>query len=82
MLFARLYAFATADASNKTEQINHLTFSSFLNIYSDILKDRGSSALWLYPAAGATILAPVLMSCIKGMPRGISFHSDNNSTHN
>ncbi|KZP30448.1 hypothetical protein FIBSPDRAFT_108590 [Athelia psychrophila] len=82
LLFAKLYAFTYADTSNKTEQINELTYANLLDIYSGILKDRGSSALWLYPAAGATILALVLMSCIKGMPRGISFRSDSKSTHN
>ncbi|KZP30473.1 hypothetical protein FIBSPDRAFT_1038145 [Athelia psychrophila] len=63
LLFAKLYAFTYAD------QIDELTYAKFLDIYSGILKDRGSSALWLYPAAGATILGLVLMSCIKGMPR-------------
>jgi hypothetical protein len=77
--------FLNADITNTTE----LSLANFQDIYSSIIKDRGSSALWFYPAAvshhlsfcdsfaddlsfeqGATILALVLMSLIKGLPRG------------
>ncbi|KAF7976379.1 hypothetical protein HWV62_6951 [Athelia sp. TMB] len=65
LLFAKLNALLATDPTNTTA----LNYASLQDIYSGILKDRGSSALWLYPAAGATILGLVLMSCIKGMPR-------------
>jgi hypothetical protein len=73
------------DLTNTTD----ITSANFNDIYSGIIKDRASSALWFYPAAvgihlpspaiplltnlspqGSTILALVLLSLIKGLPRG------------
>ena len=39
--------FLNADITNTTE----LSYANFQDIYSSIIKDRGSSALWFYPAA-------------------------------
>jgi len=64
LLSAKLQYFLN-DPSNTTV----VNLANFEDLYSSIIKDRGSSALWFYPAAGATILALVLMCLIKGLPR-------------
>lgn len=51
LLYAQLYQYISVDTTNTTIQETILNYPNFLNIYSNILKDRGSSALWLYPAA-------------------------------
>ncbi|KIM88201.1 hypothetical protein PILCRDRAFT_250405 [Piloderma croceum F 1598] len=65
LLSAKMEVFLNANITDTTE----LNMANFQDLYSGIIKDRGSSALWFYPAAGATILALVLMSLIKGLPR-------------
>jgi len=65
LLYAKLALFLDADVGNTTA----LSLANFEDLYSSIIKDRGSAALWFYPAAGSTILALVLMSMIKGLPR-------------
>jgi hypothetical protein len=42
-------AFLNTDITNTTE----LSFANFQDLYSSIIKDRGSSALWFYPAAAS-----------------------------
>jgi hypothetical protein len=68
LIAAKLGNFLSSDFTNTTvtAAINRPVFE---DIYDGILKDRGSSALWLYPAAGSTVLALVLMSFVKAMPR-------------
>jgi len=65
LLSAKMSAFMSAHPGDTT-QIN---MENFEDIHNQILKDRGSFVLWLYPAAGSTILALVLMSLIRGLPR-------------
>lgn len=50
LLSGKMDAFLSADPSNTTK-INRATFE---DIHNDILKFRGSSVLWLYPAAVGT----------------------------
>jgi len=50
LLSAKMDVFVSADPSNTTE-INRATFE---DIHNDILKGRGSSVLWFYPAAVGT----------------------------
>lgn len=58
--------FINADA---VDNVTYLTTDNFLDIYNGVLTDRGSSAKWLYPAAGGTLLGLVLLSLIRGNPR-------------
>jgi len=65
LLQAKFEVFLDANPGNTTA----LNMANFQDIRSSLIKDKGSSALWFYPAAGSTILALVLMSLIKGLPR-------------
>ena len=87
MLDAKLAVFLDPDYIGNTTELN---VDNFLDLYSEIIKARGSSALWFYPACvsiylslffvhlpdgllceqGLTIIGLVLMSLIKGLPRG------------
>ena len=49
---AKLDLFLSADVLDAT-QVNNVTA---LDIYGDIFKDRGSTALWFYPAAVSILI--------------------------
>ncbi|KZP30533.1 hypothetical protein FIBSPDRAFT_926382 [Athelia psychrophila] len=65
LLWAKANTFLTVSMTNAT----YLTEANYNDIWSGVIFDRGSSELWLFPAAGASILALVVMSLIKGTPR-------------
>ena len=87
MLDAKLTLFLDPDYIGNTTELNA---DNYMDLYSEIIKARGSSALWFYPACvsiylslflihltdgllceqGLTIIGLVVMSLIKGLPRG------------
>lgn len=50
--------------------ISDLSTSNYTAAFNTLVEYQGSSALWIYPAAGATILSLVLMTLIRTYPRG------------
>ncbi|KZP30495.1 hypothetical protein FIBSPDRAFT_1038164 [Athelia psychrophila] len=65
LLWAKANIFLTAGMTNSTE----LTEANYNDIWSGIIMDRGSSELWLFPAAGASVLTLVFMCFVRGTPR-------------
>ncbi|KAF7983410.1 hypothetical protein HWV62_22441 [Athelia sp. TMB] len=65
LLWAQANIFLDASMTNATA----LNEKNYSEIWSGIILDRGSSELWFFPAAGAAVLALVVMSLIKGRPR-------------
>jgi hypothetical protein len=81
-LGAKLANFLNAHPSNSTI----VNISQFFDIYGELLRERGSSVLWFYGAAvcafpsevyisnileqGSTLLGLVLLTLIRGFPRG------------
>ena len=77
MLNAKLAVFLSATLGNMTE----LNLANFEDLYDGIIKDRGSSALWFYPAA-VSIYLPLLSILLANVQTGINYPcSSANVTH-
>jgi hypothetical protein len=65
LLWAKMQIFVTASASNVT-QVN---MANWWEIYNELIRSRGSSVLWFFPAAGSTLVTLAILSLIKGGPQ-------------
>ncbi|KZP30511.1 hypothetical protein FIBSPDRAFT_1038176 [Athelia psychrophila] len=65
LLWAKANTFLSVNMTNST----YLTQANYNDIRTGVILDRGSSELWFFPAAGASVLALVVMSIIRGTPR-------------